>query len=117
VRALRSAGWSVEEFIALLREAIMQFGRYTVILEPDREEPHRYNVRVPALPGCLTYGESIDDALANAVEAIRGYVATVVADGAPVPIERYPAVVATISVPLVDVPEVVEQEPVAAGVG
>ena len=36
---------------------------FTVVLEPDREEPHRYNVRVPVLPGCLTYGESIEDAL------------------------------------------------------
>jgi hypothetical protein len=39
--------------------------QFTVLLEPDREEPHRYNVRVPALPGCLTYGESVDDALAG----------------------------------------------------
>ena len=81
----------------------MRFERYTVILEPDEEEPHRYNVRVPALPGCLTYGESIDDALSNAVEAIQGYVAVVVADGEPVPIERYRPLAATIAVPLVDV--------------
>ena len=43
---------------------------FSVVLEPDREEPERYNVRVPVLPGCLTYGESIEDALANAREAI-----------------------------------------------
>ena len=48
--------------------------QFTVVLEPDREEPHRYNVRVPALPGCLTYGESIEDALANVREAITVYV-------------------------------------------
>ena len=28
--------------------------QYTVVLEPDREEPDRYNVLGPALPGCLT---------------------------------------------------------------
>jgi predicted RNase H-like HicB family nuclease len=50
----------------------MRYERYTIIIEPDEEEPHRYNVRVPALPGCFTYGESIEDALANAVEAIQG---------------------------------------------
>ena len=53
---------------------------FSVVLEPDREEPHRYNVRVPALPGCLTYGESIEDALANAHEAITGYVESLLAD-------------------------------------
>jgi predicted RNase H-like HicB family nuclease len=52
-------------------EPTMRYEHYTVILEPDEEEPHRYNVHVPALPVCLTYGESIEDALANAVEAIQ----------------------------------------------
>jgi antitoxin HicB len=92
----------------------MRFEHYTVIIEPDEEEPHRYNVRVPALPGCLTYGESIDDALSNAVEAIQGYVAVVVAGGEPVPVERYPAMAATIAVPLVDVPETTEPARVEA---
>jgi len=50
----------------------MRYHRYSVLLEPDAEEPHRYNVRVPALPGCRTYGESVDDALANPAEAIAG---------------------------------------------
>lgn len=93
----------------------MRYERYTVIIEPDEEEPHRYNVHVPALPGCLTYGESIDDALMNALEAIQGYVAVVVAQGNPVPIERQPAMAATIAVPLVDVPDTAESAMVGAG--
>jgi antitoxin HicB len=93
----------------------MRYERYTVIIEPDEEEPHRYNVHVPALPGCLTYGESIDDALTNAVEAIQGYMAVVVAQGHSVPVERQPAMAATIAVPLVDVPDNAELE--MAGVG
>ena len=88
----------------------MRYEHYTVVIEPDEEEPQRYNVHVPALPGCLTYGESIDDALANAVEAIQGYVATVVSLGADVPIERHPSIAATIAVPLVDVPRQLESE-------
>jgi antitoxin HicB len=87
---------------------------YTVVIEPDEEEPHRYNVHVPALPGCLTYGESIDDALANAIEAIRGYIAVVVADGEPVPVETHPTIAATIAVPLVAVPDAVDNAPVAS---
>ena len=60
--------------------------QFSVVLEPDREEPHRYNVRVPALPACLTYGEPIEDALANAREAITGYVESLIAHGEPVPV-------------------------------
>jgi predicted RNase H-like HicB family nuclease len=70
--------------------------RYTAVLEPDEEEPHRYNVRVPALPGCLTYGESIQDALENAHEAITGYVESLIADGKPVPVEVHPALTAVL---------------------
>jgi antitoxin HicB len=71
---------------------------FTVVLEPDREEPERYNVRVPALPGCLTYGESLEDALANAREAITGYVESLLADGEPIPSETNPTIAAMVVV-------------------
>lgn len=93
----------------------MRYHRYSVLLEPDIEEPHRYNVRVPALPGCRTYGESVDDALANAAEAITGYVAVLLESGEPVPIEQHPALAATVAVP-VD-PEVLSDNGVVATVG
>jgi predicted RNase H-like HicB family nuclease len=73
---------------------------FSVVLEPDREEPERYNVRVPALPGCLTYGESIEDALANAREAIEVYVESLIEDGEPVPAEVHPTIAATIVISL-----------------
>jgi antitoxin HicB len=71
---------------------------FTVVLEPDREEPERYNVRVPALPGCLTYGESIEDALANAHEAVTGYIESLLADGRAIPTETHPTIATTIVV-------------------
>lgn len=72
--------------------------RFTVVLEPDRDEPHRYNVRVPALPGCRTYGESIDDALVNAREAVTVFVESLLADGEPVPADEYPVIATTVVV-------------------
>ena len=39
---------------------------YTVILISDPEMPGAINVTVPELPGCLTYGESREEALAKA---------------------------------------------------
>ncbi len=32
-----------------------------------------YNVEFPDLPGCLTFGESLDEALDHAREALSGY--------------------------------------------
>ncbi len=41
------------------------------------EEPEGgYSVEVPELPGCFTQGESLDEAIANAQEAIAGYLET-----------------------------------------
>ena len=48
---------------------------YIVILESetDPEFAGYYNARVPALPGCFSYGATKDEALANIREAILCY--------------------------------------------
>ncbi|MBI2865609.1 MAG: type II toxin-antitoxin system HicB family antitoxin [Chloroflexi bacterium] len=61
--------------------------RYTVFLTPDEEEGG-YVASVPALPGCHTQGESLDEALSNAREAIEGYIETLRDLGRPIPEER-----------------------------
>ncbi|MGB7630816.1 MAG: type II toxin-antitoxin system HicB family antitoxin [Candidatus Deferrimicrobium sp.] len=43
----------------------------------------------PSLPGCVTQGKSKEEAIANAKEAIRGYVAALKEDDIPVPRERF----------------------------
>lgn len=45
--------------------------RLTVVLEPSEEGG--YTVYVPALPGCISEGETKEEALANIKEAIRLY--------------------------------------------
>ena len=60
---------------------------YTIILDPDADEGG-YTVTVPALPGCVTQGETIEEAIAMAKDAIRLYIETLIADGEPVPQER-----------------------------
>jgi len=58
---------------------------YTVFL---RKEPEgSYTVIVPALPGCLTYGDTIPEALRMAEEAIGCHVESLVLQGEPVPEE------------------------------
>jgi len=60
--------------------------RYTIILHPDPEEGG-YTVTVPALPGCVTQGESLEEAIAMAKDAIRLYVESLRADGETIPEE------------------------------
>ncbi len=56
---------------------------YRILLTP--EEEGGFSVSVPALPGCFTQGETIDEAIEMAKEAISLYVETLEEDGAPVP--------------------------------
>ncbi len=51
-----------------------------VILEPSDEGG--YTAIVPALPGCISEGDTRDDALANIQEAIRLYLEPVDDDAA-----------------------------------
>ena len=49
----------------------MERRNYTVILEPEAEGG--YHAFVPALRGCHTQGDTLEEALANIHEAIEGY--------------------------------------------
>ena len=41
------------------------------------KEDDIFNVEFTDLPGCLTYGETLDDAMANAKDALTGYLASI----------------------------------------
>lgn len=60
---------------------------YTIILHPD-EEQGGYTVTVPSLPGCITEGDSIEQAIAMAKDAIQLYIESLIADGEPIPEEH-----------------------------
>ena len=60
--------------------------RYTVILEPDLDEGG-YTVTVPALPGCVTEGDTVEEARENAEDAIRSLLEYLKASGKPIPEE------------------------------
>ena len=52
------------------------------------EEGGGYLIEFPDLPGCMSDGESIEEALANGAEAKRDWIAAMVAAGRPVPPPR-----------------------------
>jgi predicted RNase H-like HicB family nuclease len=59
--------------------------RYTVILE--RESDGGYVAYVPALPGCVSEGDTRNDAMDNIREAIELYIEDCRDAGDPVPTE------------------------------
>lgn len=59
--------------------------KFSVILHKAREGG--YWVSVPALPGCVSQGETKKEALANTKEAIKLYIEVLKEDGKPIPTE------------------------------
>ena len=55
---------------------------YRILLTP--EEEGGFSVSVPALPGCFTQGETVDEAIEMAKEAISVYIESLEADGEPI---------------------------------
>jgi predicted RNase H-like HicB family nuclease len=47
-----------------------------------------FSVSVPSFPGCFTQGETIDEAIAMAKEAINLYIESLEEDGEPMPDDR-----------------------------
>ena len=70
---------------------------YSIILDPDEEEGG-YTVRVPALPGCLTQGETVEQCIERAKEAIAVWVRSAQRHGEPIPEEHEHPQVITIRV-------------------
>lgn len=58
---------------------------YSIVVDPDSESG--FTVTVPSLPGCITQGETLEECVANAQEAIALYIEDLVASGEPVPEE------------------------------
>jgi predicted RNase H-like HicB family nuclease len=69
---------------------------FTVIIEPDEEGFHAF---VPALPGCHSFGGTLDEAQANIAEALELHVECMLEDGEDVPSERSPFFVSRLSIP------------------
>ena len=59
---------------------------YRILL---RKEPEGgYTVIVPSLPGCITYGDSIEEAIKMAKEAIELYIESLQEHGEAIPTEE-----------------------------
>ncbi len=59
---------------------------YKILLKKEPEGG--YTVLVPSLPGCITYGETIDESIMNAKEAIELYIESLKSHGEVIPTEE-----------------------------
>jgi predicted RNase H-like HicB family nuclease len=75
---------------------------YTILIHPADSDETGFWAEVPALPGCFTQGETIEECLQRAPEAIAGYVESLADLHQPIPEEprRDDGVVGTISIKL-----------------
>ena len=60
--------------------------RYIAFIHKDPDSA--YGVSFPDVPGCISAGDTIDEAVRNAVEALSGHIRFLETDGDPVPQPR-----------------------------
>lgn len=70
--------------------------KYTVVFEPS--EDGGYVVSVPALPGCLSQGETFEEASKMIKDAIFGYLAVLKEKGQEIPRESEEVVISKVEV-------------------
>ena len=70
--------------------------RYRILLR--KEDDGTYTVIVPSLPGCLTFGHTVEEALEMAKEAIEGFIECMIARGEEVPVETDETMICTVAI-------------------
>lgn len=61
--------------------------RYPIAIEPGNDS-RAHSVIIPDLPGCFSAGDTLDEAMTNAKEAMALWLETVIDDGGAVPVPR-----------------------------
>ena len=70
--------------------------KYTAIFEPAKEGG--YVVSVPALPGCVSQGETFEEATVMIKDAMKGYLEVLKEEGEEMPQEQSNVVIAQVSI-------------------
>lgn len=64
----------------------MKILNYKILLKKEPEGG--FTVFAPSLPGCITYGDTLDEAIEKAKEAIELYIESLKAHGEEIPTEE-----------------------------
>ncbi|MBF0493213.1 MAG: type II toxin-antitoxin system HicB family antitoxin [Deltaproteobacteria bacterium] len=73
--------------------------KYTAFFERE-EEDGGYTAYVPALPGCVSQGDSFEEAQKMIKDAIQCYLQVLEEDGDPIPKEKDEIITAPIFIPV-----------------
>jgi predicted RNase H-like HicB family nuclease len=65
-----------------------------VIIYPGEDQ--YWVAECPSLPGCISQGQTREEAIGNIREAIQGYIAVLEEDHLPVPVERFEALLVAV---------------------
>ena len=80
----------------MAKKKVAKVLQYTAVFEPEKEGG--YSVTIPALAGCISQGETFEEALANIKEAAELYVEDL--NDSEIPKETRPIVVSPIAIRL-----------------
>jgi len=86
----------------MAKKKVKKVFKYTAIFEPAEEGG--YVVYVPALPGCVTEGDTLEEAMEMVKDAISGYIASLKKHHEPIPEENGPSLVSVIDIPIFTAP-------------
>jgi predicted RNase H-like HicB family nuclease len=64
----------------------MKIFNYRILLKKEPEGG--FTVFVPSLPGCITFGDTLEEAIEKAKEAIELYIESLKANGEEIPTEE-----------------------------
>lgn len=78
--------------------------KYTIIFEPAIEGG--YVVSVPALPGCVSEGDTFEEAVEMIKDAMKGYLAVLKKEKLDIPQETEDVVVTKVSIPEPIIPSI-----------
>lgn len=78
----------------MVKKKVAKVLKYTAVFEP--EDKGGYSVTIPSLPGCISEGETFEEALANIKEAAELYLEDL--EESEIPKEEKPIVVSPVQV-------------------
>lgn len=82
----------------MVKKKVTKILKYTVVFEPAEEGG--YVASVPALPGCVTEGDTLEEAMKMVKDAISGYIVSLKKHNEPILEEKGPSLVSVIDIPV-----------------
>jgi antitoxin HicB len=70
---------------------VFQVIRDGIVFELQSEPEGGYTISVPSLPGCISYGNTFEEAMEMIKDAMKGWLAVAREEGVPIP-EQFEAI-------------------------